>query len=267
MESSQSTPFFTYFWGGWKTVWRVEKRSNLFFSNFWLGFVCSPPIPSCIFTVHGAAAFRAYQLHPHPSSWSGEKAVHVSSGCEPWLWLYCRPMVIDGRGYYTPYSGSMLDPQHQLGTANPPTVLTVRRRLYIKVGEAPHSTCWGWKLSVSRLIFVNSIIVSRQQTWRQQWDNRADTHYWEGWHIHRDWCCCCNTVTKQQETSHTDHWHCIVIEIWVSVSFLSSLPLSVSLSRFFFPSNPADVTIFDSNTAEQSFLCSSLPPPTPAPQR
>lgn len=80
-----------------------------------------------------------------------------------------------------------------------------------------------------RVFFVNSSRVSRQQTWRQQWESRADTHYWEDdTYKHRHWWCCCNRVTKQQETSHTDHWHHIVIEIWVSISLLSlPLPLPV----------------------------------------
>lgn len=64
-----------------------------------------------------------------------------------------------------------------------------------------------------------------------------------GWHIQtrRRWCCCCNTVAKQQETSHTDHWHHIIIEIWVSISL--SLALSFLPLLFFLP-NPADVTLF-----------------------
>lgn len=64
----------------------------------------------------------------------------VSPGCGR------RPMVIDGRGYYralgptyTPYSGSMLDPQHQLGTAILPdsqeeNIQQVRRLLTVPAG-------------------------------------------------------------------------------------------------------------------------------------
>ena len=100
-----------------------------------------------------------------------------------------------------------------------------------KEAEAPTGS-HGWKFCVRRAILVNSSIVSRQQTWRQQWESRADTHHWEDdTYKHRHWRCFCNTVTKQQETSHTDHWHYIVIEIWVSISPSLSF---LSLSRFLF---------------------------------
>lgn len=66
-------------------------------------------------------------------------------------------------------------------------------------------------------------------------------------HINAHWYCCCKTVTKQQETSHTDHWHCIVIEIWVS--FASPLfPCSLSLS----------FSIVSALTAEHDLLCRFL---------
>lgn len=155
----------------------------------------------------------------------------------------CQPMVTDGRGHdrapgpvHTACQGSTSAPQLQPGTAIPSTEATVWSTICIKVTESPIGACMGWKISIRRLILVNSSILSRQQTWRQQWESRADTHHWEDdTYKHRHWCCCCNTVTKQQETLHTDHWH-IVIEIWVSI------PLS--LASLVFLSGPADVTLF-----------------------
>lgn len=154
-------------------------------------------------------------------------------------------MVIDGRGYnrspgrmHTARPGSTLAPKCQLGTAIPSTVPSLWSRICSEAMESPTGTCLGWKISVGRLILVNSSVVWRQQTWRQQWESRADTHHWEDdTYKHRHWCCCCNTVTKQQETSHTDHWH-IVIEIWVSIS------LCLSPSSPDFLSDPVDVTLF-----------------------
>lgn len=106
-----------------------------------------------------------------------------------------------------------------------------------KAAEAPTGS-HGWKFCVRRAILVNSTIVSRQQTWRQQWESRADTHHWEDdTYKHRHWRCFCNTVTKQQETSHTDHWHYIVIEIWVSISPSLSF-LSLSCFLFYFSVRP-----------------------------
>lgn len=72
-------------------------------------------------------------------------------------------------------------------------------------------------------------------------------------HINAHWYCCCNTVTKQQETSHTDHWHCIVIEIWVSIA---SPLFPRSLSLFFH--------CFCSHSWIRPSLQIPLPPPTPA---
>lgn len=63
-------------------------------------------------------------------------------------------------------------------------------------------------------------------------------------HTNTHWCCRSNTVTKQQEASHTDHWHCIVIEIWVSIS------LSLSLSAYF--------SIVSAPAAEHILLCRFL---------
>lgn len=147
----------------------------------------------------------------------------VSRGCG------CRPMVIDGRGYYralgptfVPYSGSILAPRHQLDTTIPPAVPAVRGRRPAGGGESFLSQDWFLLTALwfqgSRHGGSSGTIVQTPTTGK-------------GWHMHRDWRCCCNTVTKQQEASHTDHWHCIVMEIWVSVSFLSSLFPSLSLIR------------------------------------
>ena len=130
-----------------------------------------------------------------------------------------------------------------------------------KAAEAPTGS-HGWKFCVRRAILVNSSIVSRQQTWRQQWESRADTHHWEDdTYKHRHWRCFCNTVTKQQETSHTDHWHYIVIEIWVSISPSLSF-LSLSCFLFFF--RQTQQTWLYSKQLNRASSAASLPPPTPA---
>lgn len=143
-------------------------------------------------------------------------------------------MEIDGRGYdrspgpaHKPGSGSIRVPSSSswgLILLSSP-LSRVWRGIYSEVvWGANMYDLLGVKAPVRRLILVNSIIVWRQQTWWQRWKNRADTHHWEDdTYKHKYWRCCCSTVTKQQEASHTDHWHCIVIEIWVSASFSFSV--------------------------------------------
>lgn len=72
-------------------------------------------------------------------------------------------------------------------------------------------------------------------------------------HINAHWYCCCNTVTKQQETSHTDHWHCIVIEIWVSIASLL-FPRSLSLFPLFLLSQLN--TTFSADSSSSTYSCS-----------
>lgn len=71
-------------------------------------------------------------------------------------------MVIDGRGYdralgpmHTARPGNMLAPQHQLGTAIPPTVQTVWSRICSEAVGSPIGTSLGGERSLSEIL-VNS---------------------------------------------------------------------------------------------------------------
>jgi len=63
--------FFFSLWD--KEIKKIPFVFFCFFTNFSLGFVSSPPVPQCSFTLHRTPAFRALRPHPHPSSWRGKK--------------------------------------------------------------------------------------------------------------------------------------------------------------------------------------------------
>lgn len=118
-----------------------------------------------------------------------------------------------------------------------------------------------------RRVKVLWFLLTAVQFWEaSDLESRADTHHWlDDTYKQRHWPCCCNTVTRQQETSHADHWHHIVIEIWVSISLLSLSPFSTSLS-FSHPvfSSSVRQTWLRSKQLSEPPLQLSLPPPTPA---
>lgn len=104
-----------------------------------------------------------------------------------------------------------------------------------------------------RRVKVLWFLLTAVQFWEaSDLESRADTHHWlHDTYKQRHWRCCCNTVTRQQETSHADHWHHIVIEIWVSISLLFSfLHVSQFLSSCFFFVCQTDLTPFQ--TAERA---------------